>query len=89
VENEARLEYVGERLNASSTQLCLLIPEARWHNVMAMEAHPGSNFRRLKQHPGSVSVLLWEDLIRPKAVMDEVRSYVVSALDHPRLRKNA
>ena len=86
VENTEKLEYMGAKLGVTFTQLCLLVSRSKWDRVVAMEAHHGSNFRRLKEHTGAVSVLLWESLMGLQAVPQAVRSYVQSQLDHPRLR---
>jgi hypothetical protein len=86
VKNSEKLASVGAELGTEVTLLCLLVPRAKWENVVAMEAHPGSNFRRLKEHAGTASVLLWEDFVEPQGVPPLVQSYVKSQLDNPRLR---
>ena len=86
VKNAEKLAFVAAEMGVNATLLCLLIPKAKWENVVAMEAHPGSNYRRLKEHDGTAIVLLWEDLIALDGVSPAVRRYVKSQLDHPRLR---
>lgn len=85
VQNTEKLDFVGAHMGTEATLLCLLVPRAKWENVVAMEARPGSNFRRLKEHTGTTAVLLWENFVELQGVSPIVQNYIQSQLNHPRL----
>jgi hypothetical protein len=89
VQNAEKFELVRAKLDVKSALLCLLLPRAKWENVIAMQAHPGSNYRKLKEHQGNVAVLLWESFLELDGVPQQVQSYVRSQLDHRRLRSSS
>ena len=77
VQNEEKLDTAGRNLGVNHTLLCLLVTETKWNNVVAADKKQGSNYRKLRNHPGAAIVLLWESFLKLNCVVDEVSNYLI------------
>lgn len=63
VSNESKLQKVAPNIGVDRVIPCLLLSRKRWERGYKLLNHPGSNTKRLLDHPNHISVLLWEDFL--------------------------
>ena len=80
VQNEDKLGFMGKKLGAETTVPCLLLTRTKWDNVRAQENQAGSNYSKLKEHPGRAMVPLWESFLDLESVDPRVKEYLRSRL---------